>query len=154
MAVPADQITTVGRPTYIVSRTLPLRAGDVDGRGARLGGDLHAWSARCRIRWCRAMRTDRTWPMERYRQSHAPKLFVKVSVAQPHGACITPVALNRVLQPAQQHNFHIVEDTYSHLAPGTRDPAVRAGPAAQPFTSSGFAKILAPGWRWASWPRH
>jgi hypothetical protein len=38
-----------------------------------------------------------------------------------------------------------------HLQPPgarTRDLSKKAIAAAQPFTSSGFAKILAPGWRW------
>ena len=66
--------------------------------------------------------------MARYCEVHQPKLFVSVSVFHnPTGYCLTPGSAHRVLQLANQHNFHIVEDdTYSHIAPRARDAAVRA----------------------------
>jgi DNA-binding transcriptional MocR family regulator len=57
--------------------------------------------------------------MARYCEVHAPKLFVSVSVLHnPTGYCLTPGSAHRVLQLANQHGFHVVEDdTYSHIAP-------------------------------------
>ena len=62
--------------------------------------------------------------MARYCEAHAgtreaPRLFVSVSVLHnPTGYCLSPASAHRVLQLAQQHDFHIVEDdTYHHLAP-------------------------------------
>jgi DNA-binding transcriptional MocR family regulator len=154
MAVPADQIITTVGATHaldIVSRTL-LRAGDcvmVEEPGwavefARLSAlgmqilpvPRHADGPDLAV-------------MERYCQSHAPKLFVSVSVLHnPTGACITPGSAHRVLQLAQQHNFHIVEDdTYSHLAPEHATRLCALDGLQRTIYVSGFAKILAPGWR-------
>jgi DNA-binding transcriptional MocR family regulator len=57
--------------------------------------------------------------MAKYCKEHAPKLFVSVSVFHnPTGYCLSPGSAHRVLQLANQHDFHIVEDdTYSHIAP-------------------------------------
>ena len=87
--------------------------------------------------------------MARYCEQHAPKLFVSVSVLHnPTGYCLTPGSAHRLLQLANQHDFHVVEDdTYSHLAP---EHAVRLSALdglQRSIYVSGFSKILAPGWR-------
>ena len=154
MAVSSDQIITTVGATHaldLVSRTL-LQAGDcvmVEEPGwavefARLSAlgmqilpvPRHADGPDLAV-------------MERYCQSHAPKLFVSVSVLHnPTGASISPGSAHRVLQLAQQHNFHIVEDdTYSHLAPEHATRLCALDGLQRTIYVSGFAKILAPGWR-------
>jgi DNA-binding transcriptional MocR family regulator len=87
--------------------------------------------------------------MAKYCELHQPKLFVSVSVFHnPTGFCLTPGAAHRVLQLANQHNFHIVEDdTYSHLAADHATRLCALDGLQRTIYVSGFAKILAPGWR-------
>ncbi len=87
--------------------------------------------------------------MARYCELHAPKLFVSVSVFHnPTGYCLTPGSAHRVLQLANAHDFHIVEDdTYSHLAPDHATRLCALDGLQRTIYVSGFAKILAPGWR-------
>ncbi|MGM9428672.1 PLP-dependent aminotransferase family protein [Hydrogenophaga sp. MI9] len=152
-ADPAQIITTVGatHALDIVSRTL-LKPGDavmveepgwavefarLDALGMRilpvprgpLGPDLAV--------------------MARYCEAHAPKLFVSVSVLHnPTGYCLSPASAHRVLQLAQQHDFHIVEDdTYSHIAPEHATRMSVLDGLQRTIYVSGFAKILAPNWR-------
>ena len=152
-AVPEQIITTVGatHALDIVSRTL-LRAGDcvmveepgwavefarLDAMGMRIlpvprradGPDLEVMAQYCEI--------------------HSPKLFVSVSVFHnPTGYCLTPGSAHRVLQLANQHDFHIAEDdTYSHLAPEHATRLCALDGLQRTIYVSGFAKILAPGWR-------
>ncbi len=152
-AVPEQIITTVGatHALDIVSRTL-LRAGDcvmveepgwavefarLDALGMRIlpvprradGPDLDVMAQYCEI--------------------HQPKLFVSVSVFHnPTGYCLTPGSAHRVLQLAIKHDFHIVEDdTYSHLAPEHATRLSALDGLQRTIYVSGFAKILAPGWR-------
>ncbi len=152
-ATPQQIITTVGatHALDIVSRTL-LRAGDyvmveepgwaiefarLDALGMRIlpvprlasGPDLEV--------------------MARYCELHSPKLFVSVSVFHnPTGYCLTPGSAHRVLQLANMHNFHIVEDdTYSHIAPEHATRLCALDGLQRTIYVSGFAKILAPGWR-------
>ncbi|MEO7886907.1 MAG: PLP-dependent aminotransferase family protein [Polaromonas sp.] len=152
-AAPEQIITSVGatHALDIVSRTL-LRAGDcvmveepgwavefarLDALGMRIlpvprradGPDLEVMAQYCEI--------------------HQPKLFVSVSVFHnPTGYCLTPGSAHRVLQLAMQHDFHIVEDdTYSHLAPEHATRLCALDGLQRTIYVSGFAKILAPGWR-------
>ena len=152
-AEPGQIITTVGatHALDIVSRTL-LKPGDavmveepgwavefarLDALGMRilpvprgpLGPDLAV--------------------MARYCEAHAPKLFVSVSVLHnPTGYCLSPASAHRVLQLAQQHDFHIVEDdTYSHIAPEHATRMSVLDGLQRTIYVSGFAKILAPNWR-------
>jgi DNA-binding transcriptional MocR family regulator len=152
-AAPEQIITTVGatHALDIVSRTL-LRPGDfvmveepgwavefarLDALGMRIlpvprgpdGPDLDI--------------------MARYCQAHAPKLFVSVSVFHnPTGYCLTPGSAHRVLQLANQHDFHVVEDdTYSHIAPEHATRLSALDGLQRTIYVSGFAKILAPNWR-------
>ena len=153
MATPEQIITTVGatHALDVVSRTL-LRAGDyvmveepgwaiefarLDALGMRIlpvprgerGPDLDVMA-----RWC---------------ELHAPKLFVSVSVLHnPTGYCLTPGSAHRVVQLANQYDFHIVEDdTYSHLAPESATRLCALDGLQRTIYVSGFAKILAPNWR-------
>jgi DNA-binding transcriptional MocR family regulator len=87
--------------------------------------------------------------MARYCELHAPKLFVSVSVLHnPTGYCLSPGSAHRVLQLANAHNFHIVEDdTYSHIAPDHATRLCALDGLQRTIYVSGFAKILAPNWR-------
>jgi DNA-binding transcriptional MocR family regulator len=87
--------------------------------------------------------------MARYCEAHAPKLFVSVSVFHnPTGYCLSPGSAHQVLQLAQQHNFHVVEDdTYSHIAPEHATRLTVLDGLRRTIYVSGFAKILAPNWR-------
>ena len=152
-APPEHIITTVGatHALDIVSRTL-LRAGDcvmveepgwavefarLDALGMRIlpvprsaaGPDLGVMAQYCKL--------------------HSPKLFVSVSVFHnPTGYCLSPGSAHRVLQLANEHHFHIVEDdTYSHLAPEHATRLSALDGLQRTIYVSGFAKILAPGWR-------
>ena len=87
--------------------------------------------------------------MARYCELHRPKLLVSVSVFHnPTGYCLSPASAHRVLQLANQHDFHIVEDyTYSHIAPEHATRLCALDGLQRTIHVSGFAKILAPNWR-------
>ncbi len=152
-AAPGQIITTVGatHALDIVSRTL-LRAGD------HVMVEEPGWAiefARLAALGMRILPVPRSASgpdlevMARYCELHQPKLFVSVSVFHnPTGFCLTPGSAHRVLQLANQHNFHIVEDdTYSHLAPEHATRLCALDDLQRTIYVSGFAKILAPGWR-------
>ena len=150
---PENIITTVGatHALDIVSRTL-LRAGDpvmVEEPG---------WAvefARLTALGMRLLPVPRgpDGPdldvMARYCEVHQPKLYVSVSVFHnPTGYCLSPGSAHRVLQLANQHDFHIVEDdTYSHIAPEHATRLCALDGLQRTIYCSGFAKILAPNWR-------
>ncbi|RYF79853.1 MAG: PLP-dependent aminotransferase family protein [Comamonadaceae bacterium] len=150
---PEQIVTTVGatHALDIVSRTL-LRAGDpvmVEEPG---------WAvefARLEALGMRVLPVPRGADgpdlavMQRYCEAHAPKLFVSVSVLHnPTGHSLTPASAHRVLQLANQHDFHIVEDdTYSHLAPAHATRLSVLDGLQRTIYVSGFAKVLAPNWR-------
>lgn len=152
-ATPQQIITTVGatHALDLVSRTL-LRAGDyvmVEEPGWAIEfARLDALGMRILPVPRRADGPDLA-VMARYCELHAPKLFVSVSVFHnPTGFCLTPGSAHRVLQLANQHNFHVVEDdTYSHLAPEHATRLCALDGLQRTIYVSGFAKILAPGWR-------
>lgn len=152
-AAPEQIITTVGatHALDIVSRTL-LRAGDcvmVEEPGWAVEfARLAALGMRILPVPRRAEGPDLA-VMAQYCQLHQPKLFVSVSVFHnPTGYCLTPGSAHRVLQLANQHNFHIAEDdTYSHLAPEHATRLSALDGLQRTIYVSGFAKILAPGWR-------
>ena len=87
--------------------------------------------------------------MARYCTLHKPKLYVSVSVFHnPTGYCLSPGSAHRVLQLANQHGFHIVEDdTYSHIAPAHATRLSSLDGLRRTIYVGGFAKILAPNWR-------
>ncbi len=154
VTAPVEQIMTTVGATHaldIVSRTL-LKAGDpvmVEEPG---------WSvefARLEALGMRVLPVPRhpdgpdLEVMARYCETHAPRLFVSVSVFHnPTGYCLSPGSAHRVLQLAQQHDFHIVEDdTYSHLAPEHATRLTALDGLRRTIYVGGFAKILAPNWR-------
>ncbi len=152
-ASPGQIITTVGatHALDIVSRTL-LKAGDfvmVEEPGWAIEfARLAALGMRI-LPVPRGANGPDLGVMARYCELHSPKLFVSVSVLHnPTGFCLTPGSAHRVLQLANQHNFHIVEDdTYSHLAPEHATRLSALDGLQRTIYVSGFAKILAPGWR-------
>ena len=155
-AGPEQIVTTVGatHALDIVSRTL-LRAGDavmVEEPGWALEfARLEALGMRILPVPRKAEGPDLE-VMERYCDAgngHKPKLFVSVSVLHnPTGYSLTPGSAHRVLQLANKHNFHIVEDdTYSHLAPEHATRLSALDGLQRTIYVSGFAKILAPNWR-------
>ena len=152
-AAPSQIVTTVGatHALDIVSRTL-LRAGDyvmVEEPGWAIEfARLAALGMRILPVPRRADGPDLD-VMARYCELHSPKLFVSVSVFHnPTGYCLSPGSAHRVLQLANAHNFHIVEDdTYSHIAPDHATRLCALDGLQRTIYVSGFAKILAPGWR-------
>lgn len=152
-ATPAQIITTVGatQALDIVSRTL-LQPGDpvmVDEPGWAVEFARLAALGMKVLPVPRGPEGPDLAVMARYCEIHRPRLYVSVSVLHnPTGYSLSPAAAHRVLQLAQTHDFHIVEDdTYSHLAPehATRMSALDG--LQRTLYVSGFAKILAPGWR-------
>ena len=152
-AAPENIITTVGatHALDIVSRTL-LRAGDpvmVEEPGWAVEfARLAALGMRILPVPRRADGPDLD-VMARYCELHQPKLYVSVSVFHnPTGFCLSPGSAHRILQLANQHNFHIVEDdTYSHIAPEHATRLCALDGLQRTIHVSGFAKILAPNWR-------
>ena len=152
-ASPEQIITTVGATNAldIVSRTL-LRAGDyvmVEEPGWAIEfARLDALGMRILPVPRRAEGPDLE-VMARYCEVHRPKLFVSVSVLHnPTGFCLSPSSAYRVLQMANQHDFHIVEDdTYCHFAPDHATRLCALDGLQRTIYVSGFAKILAPNWR-------
>ena len=66
----------------------------------------------------------------------------------PTGYSLSAASAHRMLQLAQQRDFHIVEDdTYHHLAPEHATRLAQLDGLARTIYVSGFAKILAPAWR-------
>jgi DNA-binding transcriptional MocR family regulator len=153
LAAPEQIITTIGatHALDIVSRTL-LRAGDyvmVEEPGWAVEfARLDALGMRILPVPRRADGPDLA-VMARYAQEHAPKLFVSVSVLHnPTGYSLSPASAHRILQLANQHNFHVVEDdTYSHFAPVHATRLCALDGLQRTIYVGGFAKILAPNWR-------
>ena len=152
-ASPGQIITTVGatHALDIVSRTL-VKAGDC------VMVEEPGWAiefARLAALGLRILPVPRgpdgpdIAVMARLCELHRPKLFVSVSVLHnPTGYCLTPGSAHRVLQLANQHDFHIVEDdTYSHIAADHATRLSALDGLQRTIYVSGFAKILAPGWR-------
>ena len=150
----ADQIITTVGATHaldVVSRTM-LRAGD------HVMVEEPGWAvefARLDALGMRILPVPRTPQgpdldvMARYCELHAPKLYVSVSVLHnPTGYCLSPGSAHRVLQLANQHQFHIVEDdTYCHIAPDAATRLCALDGLQRTIYVGGFAKILAPNWR-------
>jgi DNA-binding transcriptional MocR family regulator len=152
-AAPENIITTVGatHALDIVSRSL-LRAGDhvmVEDPGWAVEfARLTAMGMRL-LPVPRGPEGPQLDVMARYCELHQPKLYVSVSVFHnPTGYCLAPGNAHRMLQLANQHNFHIVEDdTYSHIAPEHATRLCALDGLQRTIHVSGFAKILAPNWR-------
>ena len=82
-------------------------------------------------------------------QAHQPRLYVTCSVLHnPTGASLSLASAHQVLRLAEQHDFRILEDdTYAHLAPAHAPRLSALDGLRRTIYVSGFAKILAPGWR-------
>ena len=87
--------------------------------------------------------------LEQLAAQHRPKLYSTVSVLHnPTGHSIDLAQAHRVLQLAQQYDFMIVEDdTYASLAPAHSPRYAALDGVQRTFYITGFAKIIAPGWR-------
>ena len=150
-------ITTIGatQALDVVTRTL-LRAGDsvlVDEPG---------WSveyARLAALGLRVLPVPRGEDgpdlgvmqrlIEAQKPAQRPRLYVTVSVLHnPTGASLSLQAAHRVLQLAQAHDLHVVEDdTYAHLAPAHLPRMAALDALERTIYISGFSKILVPNWR-------
>ncbi len=82
-------------------------------------------------------------------KAHRPRLYVTCSVLHnPTGASLGLASAHQVLRLAEQHDFRILEDdTYAHLAPAHAPRLSALDGLRRTVYVSGFAKILAPGWR-------
>ena len=156
-ASPQQIITTIGatQALDIVTRTL-LRAGDsvlVDEPG---------WSieyARLAALGMHVLPVPRGEDgpdlavmrrlIEAQKPAQRPRLYVTVSVlSNPTGASLSLQSAHRVLQLAQAHGLHIVEDdTYAHLAPAHLPRMAALDALERTIYISGFSKILVPNWR-------
>jgi DNA-binding transcriptional MocR family regulator len=78
-----------------------------------------------------------------------PRLYITVSVLHnPTGASLSLQSAHRVLQLAQGHDLHVVEDdTYAHLAPPHLPRIAALDALERTIYISGFSKILVPNWR-------
>jgi len=81
--------------------------------------------------------------------AHHPRLYVTCSVLHnPTGASLGLASAHQVLRLAERHDFRILEDdTYAHLAPAHAPRLSALDGLRRTIYVSGFAKILAPGWR-------
>lgn len=150
----ADQIITTVGATHaldIVSRTM-LRPGD------QVMVEEPGWAvefARLTALGMRLLPVPRRADgpdlevMAQYCALHKPKLYVSVSVFHnPTSYCLSPGSAHRILQLANQHDFHVVEDdTYSHIAPPHASRLCALDGLQRTIYVGGFAKILAPNWR-------
>lgn len=87
--------------------------------------------------------------MAAYCERHRPKFYVCVSVLHnPTGYLLPPASAHRILQLAEQHDFHVVEDdTYAHFAPPHATRMTALDGLQRSVYVSGFAKQLVPNWR-------
>ena len=152
-AAPSQIISTVGatHALDVVSRTL-LRAGDA------VMVEEPGWAvefARLQALGMQILPVPRRADgpdldvMAKYCDIHKPKLMVSVSVLHnPTGYMLSPHSAHRMLQLANEHNFHIMEDdSYSHIAPDHATRLCALDGLQRTIYVSGFAKILAPNWR-------
>ncbi len=152
-AEPSQIVTTVGatHALDLVARTL-LQPGDA------VLVDEPGWSVefeRLTRMGMRLLPVPRTADgpdlavMRALLQAHRPRLYVTVSVLHnPTGLSLGPAAAHQVLQLAQAHDFHIVEDdTYAFLAPEHATRLSALDGLQRTVLVSGFSKILTPQWR-------
>ncbi|MGL6111076.1 MAG: PLP-dependent aminotransferase family protein [Rubrivivax sp.] len=152
-ASPQQLITTVGatQALDVVTRTL-LRAGDsvlVDEPGWAVE---YARLAALGLRVLPVPRGEEgpdLAVMQRLIEAHQPRLYVTVSVLHnPTGASLSLHRAHQLLQLAERHGLHIVEDdTYAHLASPHLPRLAALDGLQRTFYVSGFSKILAPNWR-------
>ena len=87
--------------------------------------------------------------LEQLAATHRPKAYTTVSVLHnPTGHSLNLTQAHHVLQLAQQYDFFIVEDdTYAAFAPAHSPRYAALDGLKRTFYVTGFAKIIAPGWR-------
>jgi DNA-binding transcriptional MocR family regulator len=87
--------------------------------------------------------------IEAQKPDERPRLYVTVSVLHnPTGASLSLGHAHRLLQLAQAHDFHVLEDdTYAHLAPAHLPRLSALDGLGRTVYVSGFSKILVPNWR-------
>jgi len=156
-ATPQQIVTTIGatHALDVVTRTL-LHAGDT------VLVDEPGWSveyARLAALGMRVLPVPRgddgpdIAAMQRLIEAQPPRerprLYITVSVLHnPTGASLSLQSAHRVLQLAQGHDLHIVEDdTYAHLAPAHLPRIAALDALERTIYISGFSKILVPNWR-------
>jgi DNA-binding transcriptional MocR family regulator len=156
-ATPEQIVTTIGatHALDVVTRTL-LHAGDT------VLVDEPGWSveyARLAALGMRVLPVPRgddgpdIAAMQRLIEAQPPRerprLYITVSVLHnPTGASLSLQSAHRVLQLAQGHDLHIVEDdTYAHLAPAHLPRIAALDALERTIYISGFSKILVPNWR-------
>ncbi|HEY9066256.1 MAG TPA: PLP-dependent aminotransferase family protein [Burkholderiaceae bacterium] len=156
-ATPQQIVTTIGatHALDVVTRTL-LHAGDT------VLADEPGWSveyARLAALGMRVLPVPRgedgpdVAAMQRLIEAQPPRerprLYITVSVLHnPTGASLSLQAAHRVLQLAQRHDLHVVEDdTYAHLAPAHLPRIAALDALERTIYVSGFSKILVPNWR-------
>lgn len=156
-AQPEQIITTLGatQALDIVTRTL-LRAGDtvlVDEPGWSVE---YARLAALGLRMLPVPRGDDGPDLavmqrliEAQQPHERPRLYITVSVLHnPTGASLSLGHAHRLLQLAQAHGLHIIEDdTYAHLAPAHLPRLAALDALERTIYISGFSKILVPNWR-------
>lgn len=156
-AAPEQIITTLGatQALDIVTRTL-LRAGDtvlVDEPGWSVE---YARLAALGLRMLPVPRGDEGPDLavmqrliEAQQPHERPRLYITVSVLHnPTGASLSLGHAHRLLQLAQAHGLHIIEDdTYAHLAPAHLPRLAALDALERTIYISGFSKILVPNWR-------
>ena len=156
-ATPQQIVTTIGatHALDVVTRTL-LHAGDT------VLVDEPGWSveyARLAALGMRVLPVPRgddgpdIAAMQRLIEAQPPRerprLYITVSVLHnPTGASLSLQSAHRVLQLAQGHDLHVVEDdTYAHLAPAHLPRIAALDALERTIYISGFSKILVPNWR-------
>lgn len=156
-ATPEQIITTLGatQALDIVTRTL-LRAGDtvlVDEPGWSVE---YARLVALGLRMLPVPRGDEGPDLavmqrliEAQQPHERPRLYITVSVLHnPTGASLSLGHAHRLLQLAQAHGLHIIEDdTYAHLAPAHLPRLAALDALERTIYISGFSKILVPNWR-------
>ena len=154
VAAPPAQIITTSGATHaldVVARTL-LQPGDsvlVDSPGWSVA---LARLTRMGMRLRTVPRSPHGVDIETLAQlaaTHRPKAYSTVSVLHnPTGHSMNLTQAHQVLQLAEQYDFFIVEDdTYAAFAPAYSPRYAALDGLKRTFYLTGFAKIIAPGWR-------
>ncbi len=152
-AAPEQFITTVGatQALDLVSRTL-LRPGDavlVDEPGWAVEFARLAQLGMRILPVPRGQDGPDLAVLAHLAQSHAPKLYVTVSVLHnPTSAMLSPGHAHQVLKLAEAHDFHILEDdVYGFLAPPHATRMAVLDELQRVILVGSFSKALSPSWR-------
>lgn len=152
-AAPEQFITTVGatQALDLVSRTL-LRPGDavlVDEPGWAVEFARLAQLGMRILPVPRGQEGPDLAVLAHLAQSHAPKLYVTVSVLHnPTSAMLSPGHAHQVLKLAEAHDFHILEDdVYGFLAPPHATRMAVLDELQRVILVGSFSKALSPSWR-------